>query len=273
MADVQASQAFALAGVSITPDVRASQFYALAGVLVPTQGIEAAQGYVLAGATFGMDIQTSQAYAMVAVLGRRANPVVRAWTYSLDGHDFYVLHLGDAETLVWDMTTLQWARWSTEGLARWRLVHGINWPGADNYAASYGSNILVGDDTLGVLYFLDPGLEWDEDAEQGSEVPTYFKRQATGQVVIRGATSQPCFEVMLTGSLGEASSLSDTVTLYTSDDAGHTYDDHGALTVTAGDYTGRFSWGSLGQMAAPGRLFRVEDYGAIARIDGLDLHE
>jgi hypothetical protein len=63
------------------------------------------------------------------------------------------------------------------------------------------------------------------------------------------------------------------LTLYTSDDAGKTYDDHGLVTVEAGNFDAEISWYSLGQMTAPGRLFKIVDNGAVARIDGLEMND
>jgi hypothetical protein len=33
------------------------------------------------------------------------------------------------------------------------------------------------------------------------------------------------------------------------------------------------SWYSLGQIQAPGRLFRITDDGAVARIDGMEMND
>jgi 2-methylcitrate dehydratase PrpD len=45
------------------------------------------------------------------------------------------------------------------------------------------------------------------------------------------------------------------------------------VTVTAGEFTPELSWYSLGQIGAPGRLFKIVDDGAVARIDGAPLNE
>jgi hypothetical protein len=63
------------------------------------------------------------------------------------------------------------------------------------------------------------------------------------------------------------------VMLEISDDAGVTFDDMGTVTVTAGDTSPELSWYSLGQITAPGRLFRITDDGAIARIDGMEMND
>lgn len=273
MTDARVTQLFPNVATSSDPVVRVSQFYALAGVKFPSPEVENSQFFVNAAVTYDMTVRVSQLYVLAAVRGRVANPQVRAWTFTLDGHDFYVLPLGDGETLVYDTHAGQWSRWASEGLERWRAIHGINWQGAVNYAASYGSNILVGDDTLGVLWLLDPTQGYDEDPRDGPDSLSYFKRHVTGQAVTRKTNAVPCFEVFLTGSFGSPALTGQGITLYTSDDAGHNYTDHGTLTVTADEWTPRMVWSSLGQITAPGRLFRLEDYGAVVRIDALDMSD
>jgi len=64
-----------------------------------------------------------------------------------------------------------------------------------------------------------------------------------------------------------------TVKLSTSDDQGHTYDDHDTFSISNADYEFRAEWWSLGSFSAPGRLFKITDYGALQRIDYLEMIE
>ena len=205
------------------------------------------------------------------VRGKIENPRVRAWSYTLDGHDFYVLKLGtEDKTLVFDLSTGQWSQWSSAEDPRWRASLGFNWRSSRRVPANYGSNVIVGDDSYGALWVLDPDYGMDEHLLDGDPVP--FPRVATGQMAIRGRLAQPCFSVYLSASAGSPAVTPSSVTLEYSDDSGETFADAGAIPVNSEDYTQEFAWRSLGQVRAPGRLFRISDDGALARIDSLDVN-
>ena len=94
-----------------------------------------------------------------------SKPQARVWTFSLDGHDFYVLRLGDSETLVYDLYSEQWVDWANFQKEFWRANNGQNWAGASKLAYTYGSDVVVGDDTYGLLWFLDPEQPYDQDPD------------------------------------------------------------------------------------------------------------
>lgn len=220
------------------------------------------------------NMQVSQVGAMVVVSGRIDNAKIRAWTFTLDGHDFYVLRLGDDTTLVYDVYSEQWMDWDSLGYAFWRPNNGINWIGGQLFAGAYGSDVVVGDDVFGLLYFLDPEQPFDQTPLDYAPVQErYFERITMGQVPIRGREVIPCFAAWLTTDMGDPAYLGAGVTLYTSDDGGETFDDHGTVTVTSGEFNPELSWYSLGQIEAPGRLFKIVDDGAIARIDGMEMND
>lgn len=218
-------------------------------------------------------LTVSQLGMMVIAGGETADPVVRAWTYSMDGHDFYVLRCSDLETLVCDLTTGQWFQWATGYNATWRLIHGMNWTGADDQLSYfYGSNVLAGDDTLGTLYFLNPESHYDDDPVLGLINPQPFERIVYGQISTRSVDGMSCPGVRLSGDIGsQPDTDNDTVNLEVSDDAGFNYSDFGSITMTAGEYKQRVEWRSLGQITAPGRLFRITDSGSLYRIDGFEM--
>lgn len=208
----------------------------------------------------------SQIEVIVVYRGRSTNPAVRAWTFTQDGHDFYVLRLGTGSTLVYDTYSQQWSVYGSGETNPWRAYTGRNWQGGRNLALPW-SDVIVGDDGNGSLYFLSPDDDTDDDPLTGATTPRTFRRQLTGQVVVKpGYASAPCYGVQLYGSIG-----SDTgdVTLAISDDLGVNYTDMGDVTLTGGEYNTRAHWRSLGSMVAPGRLFRITDDGALKRIDGL----
>lgn len=215
--------------------------------------------------------QVSQVGAMAVVVGRVADTKIRAWNFVLDGHEFYVLRLGDQKTLVFDLSTGQWHNWGTGITEKWNISQGINWLGGNSLASEYGSNVLVGSDYDGVLFILNPYAVLDEDVN-GTEGT--FERTVQGQLILRGYDRVPCFGVQLYGDIGKAWEAGDwTVKLETSDDLGNFYYDHGSITMDKDNYEQRIEWRSLGSMKAPGRLFRITDYGAFQRLDGLELIE
>lgn len=254
----------------------ATQAYVLAAAIWPAEAVSVSQLYKLAAAASSNTITNSQTYVLAACLGRTEDPRVRAWTYTLDGHDFYVLRLGSEETIVFDVSTGQWSTFGSGYGPLWRAFNGQNWLGADGLAGTYGSNIIVGDDGNGSLYFLDPDEDFDDDPLLGSEVQREFERVAIGQVLAKGYDAQRCFGATVLGSIGtqaEEDIPSRTVTLSMSDDVGRSYTDLGNITIPYDEYYTRLNWRSLGSIRYPGRLFKVVDIGALRRIDGLEVED
>lgn len=259
----------------LTSEIRATVAGALTILNFPTPYVYAGTvGTVVATSYLAGNIQLSDAGAIVVGDGRIANPKLRAWTFTLDGHDFYVLRLGDDISLVYDVYSEQWMDWSSPDLNFWRLNTGMNWLGGQRFGDSYGSDVIAGDDVHGLIYFLDPEQPYDQSPLDYAEIQEqYFERIVMGQVPIRGRDFIPCYALWLTTDMGNPAYTGAGVTLYTSDDAGVTFDDQGLVTVTEGDYSPELVWTSLGQMSAPGRLFKLVDDGAIARIDCLEMDD
>lgn len=250
--------------------VRATQAAIVAAGAFPASSVRATMANVTALIDANGDQErVTQALVVVAALGRTTNPRVLAWTFTLDEHTHYVIRLGTQKTLELDTKTGMWAIWGSSDGPLWRAFTGINWQGAGTLRG-LGSNVVVGDDGNGSLYILDQDAETDDDAIVGSDTQRPFTRKVTGQLAFRGRASVPVSKVELLGSVGQQASDSLTgVTLYTSDDGGQLYTDRGTIDVQPGDYGKRLDWRSLGSMRAPGRLFRIEDDGALKRIDSL----
>jgi len=276
-ASIDTSQVFSLSTAEYgRKTIRATQVGVLAAAIWPAETVSISQEHILAVGASSNTTEVSQAFVLAACIGRVSDPHVRAWTYTLDGHDFYVVRLGNDETLVYDLMTQQWSTFSTGYSALWRAFNGQNWLGADRIAAGYGSNVIVGDDGNGSLYFLDPDGDFDDDALTGSETPREYERAVIGQIVAHGYDAKRCFGVTVLGSIGTQLDSSDdyrTVNLAVSDDAGRTYIDSGDLTVPAEEYSTRLNWRSLGSIRYPGRLFKISDTGALRRIDGMDVDD
>jgi hypothetical protein len=220
-----------------------------------------------------VEIAVPQVRVLSLVRGRTKDPRVRAWTFSMDGHDFYVLRLGDTATLVYDLYSEQWVDWATLGLDFWRMNVGNNWSGGNRLATDKGSNVVVGDDTLGLIWFLDPNLPYDEHPRDTIDTPLYFERITQGQYPMKGRESLACYAAWLTADMGAPAYEGAAVKMEISDDAGRTYFDVGSVEVTLGVYEPQIAWYSLGQINAPGRLFRITDDGAVSRIDGLEMND
>lgn len=225
-----------------------------------------------------MPVRVTNAAVLVAVKGRTANPKLRAWTFTLDGHDFYVLRLGTMGTLVYDLYSKQWMDWDAFNEIYWPVNVGINWVDGqgvlDSASKPYGSNVLVGDDTYPLLYILEPEQPYDQAPDPLDPAQdVYFERIVQGQYPITGRQAMPCYVVWLTTDMGAPAYVGAGVKLEISDDAGATYDDMGTVNITPGENSPELSWYSLGQIEAPGRLFRITDDGAVARIDSLEMND
>lgn len=206
--------------------------------------------------------------------GRIADPRLRIWTASLDQHDWVFLRLGDHETLVYDTYSKHWYVWGDSDLEYWKANVGINWIGGQALALQYGSNIVVGDDNRGILWFMDPELPYDQahdPALEVQEIPN--QRIVQGQISLTGRQVFPVFSAFLSADMGNPAFVGSSVELFTSKDAGETFDSHGSISVTVDKFSPELTWYSLGSFFAPGCLFKIIDDGAIARIDSLDVND
>ena len=268
------SQGQTLATARVTAqELNVPQGATLVAYNVPTDSLQASFGNVSVAISQNADFLVSQAQVLAVVRGRIEDPTVRAWTFTLDEHDFYVLKLGNDCTLVYDLLAEQWYVWGSFESQLWRAYTGRNWLGGRGFADVYGSNILVGDDSNGAIYLLDPLGNTDDDAVEGGDRPRPFLREIMGQIPMRGYDMKSCYGVSLMGAIGETSDTTLTaITLFTSDDDGHTYDEHETINVEPDDWQARVDWNSgLGSFTTPGRLFLIEDRGALKRIDWLDM--
>ena len=210
---VQSSQFTALATSNFSAgDVRTSQFRGLTAINFPTEQIDVSDLEGLVTAKSVVDVRVSQVRALSAALGRRGQPRVRAWTYTIDGHDFYVLRLGDFSTVVYDTYSGTWATYTSSDLEFWRVSMGQNWMGGMSLANSYGTNVAVLDDTYPTIYILDPDYPYDDDPEL-DDTTIRFTRQATAQMPARGRAAIPCWDVFVQGDVGHPALTGDSANL------------------------------------------------------------
>ena len=266
--------------MTVTPDIQAPQGRVNVVYNFPTPHLHTEQAVVnVTMRETAANIAVGQLFVMAVVDGRVAQPLVRASTFTLDGHDFYMLRLGDTETLLYDTSTKQWVDWDGGGLPVWRANCAINWIGAKSIAYQYGNtDIVVGDDTWGLLYFLDPTQPYDDypDAAAATsfqQVP--FDRVIMAQSLAKNREFVTCYAVFLSGDNYGITALDFTpsVKLEISDDQGNTFTNVGTITVQPDTYDNDYRWTSLGQFGSPGRLFRITDNGILTRIDSLDMND
>lgn len=181
--------------------------------------------------------------------------VNRAWTYTLDGHTFYVLDLGAEGTFVYDTTTEQWSQFQTNG-SNWNFANGCMW----------GSRIVGGDLASTDVWELVPGATFD-NGTQNVEIA----HVATGGLTMRTRDYRSCDALRLALSWGEYQDpAAATISLSWSDDFGETFTTPTTISLTEGDFTSEITWRSLGSFAAPGRIFSITDVGGPLRLDGCD---
>ena len=273
MADVEVSEGKVSAIVSGVADgISVSRGYTMAVFNYPAETVSSSEFYLKTVVENRATVEASYARVFAIVTGRVASHRVRCFTFSLDGHDFYVLHLGQDTTLVYDLTTGQWMEWTTPDLNFWRANTGWNWisMGRTTFANGHTSNVVIGDDTKGLLWTLEPEQGYDESTRE-SKPNMGFTRRVVGGVPMRMRETQTVGAAYLTANLGEPQITAANVTLRTSDDNGNNWTDHGTITVDPGNFDQEFVWRSLGLIRAPGRIFEVTDDGATVRIDGLDI--
>lgn len=243
----------------------------------PTPEVQDSGARILLPVQRSIDIELSHERIFAIVKGRIANPALRIWTATIDGHDFVFLRLGDTVTLVYDLYSEQWVEWTSPQSGAWRPNTGMTWVGGQALADTYGSNTVAGDDTFGLLWFLDPELPWDENPDPlrpRQEID--FDRIVTGQVLASGRQYIPCYAIFLDGdNYGlTGAEFTPTIVLEYSDDQGRTFvsaESLGVQTDTTVDNP--YSWYSLGQINSPGRIFRVTDNGVMTRIDSMSMND
>lgn len=178
----------------------------------------------------------------------------RAWTFTLDGHTFYVLDLGSEGTFVYDVTTQQWSQFSTDATTpQWNMKSGVMW----------GQRIVAGDSTASTIWELVPGATQDNGAD--------ISHTVTGGLTLRTRVYRSCDAVRVAASFGQLDDPASAVfTLSYSDDYGQTWVTPSPITLTEGNFGDEIAWNSLGSFMSPGRLFQLSDVGGLIRIDGCD---
>lgn len=243
------------------PAIRSSQLYGLA-VYAPDQVeyVKASQLYALVPYTLDVyAIPHNSQVTELVVWGTNTGGAARsrAWTFTLDGHVFYVLDLGQEGTFLYDMTTKEWCQFITEGHEGWNIRNGVVW----------GSGRIAGaDSTDALVWELDPSAVLDDGFRDIEHV-------VTGGVTTRSRVYHSVEALRIAGSLGAIDQDSGAFfTMKFSDDNGNTWSDDFTVELVQNDFDGEIAWTSLGSFMAPGRVFEFTDMGGLLRIDGADIY-
>jgi len=179
----------------------------------------------------------------------------RAWTFTHDGHTFYVLDLGSEGNWLYDVTTGQWCEFITSGFANWDMVAGVMWD----------KRIVAGDRTTNDVWECSAAAAQDNDA-------LAVTHTATGVIPHRSRNKLTVGALRASVSPGQLTSgTTATMSLYFSDDGGSTWTGPFSVALTEGEYDAEVAYRALGSFAAPGRIFRITDVGGPKRIDGCDV--
>jgi hypothetical protein len=264
-AEIRASNARAVALGATSNELRTAQAFVTTVFNYPSAEVRASGAYITSMLGTSNQIRTPAAYVTVIVKGRSAHPELRAWTFTLDGHDFYVLRLGDDATFVYDVYSEQWVEWDGHGLDFWRPSCGMAWLGGRALAHTYGSDIVVGDDTWGLLWFLDPDQAYDDEPDPSLLVQQIeFERVVSAQVVASGREAIPCYALFLSGdNYGlTANDFTPGITLEMSDNQGRNFDTFDTLPVET-DLTvlNPYQWLSLGRYHSTRPHFPLHRHG------------
>ena len=228
------------------------------------------------------------------------NNRIRTTTFSINGHLFYKIDLGTDTTLLYDFTTKKWSYWSTDGENYLRPNQFVR---IKPYPTTY--NYIVSDNESGQFWYLDEDYKFDDaPGTEGDEV-SLIHTTVTAAIPMRMRNTVKCNELYLSGSKGNPSVnaifivdpdsyiLSDpyyvllyegyvqtispsvarpiSVSLEYSDDNGVTWSNPRYIDIIEDNFNQEIAWRSLGLIKAPGRIFRISDYGALKTIDGLDI--
>lgn len=216
--------------------------------------VECCQSLALVSNNIGVNAVLNVTQAALLVGWRSGVPTdlaANAWTFTFDGHAFYVIALGSQGTFVYDLTTKQWASFQTTGFdGVWNACYGVAW----------NNGTYVGDLQYGYLWKLDP----DSTVDEGWRTISYA---VTGLIAMRNRRHVRNDAFRLVASAGNVSEDGSILRLRVSDDNGNTFGPYHDIVLVSGNTTQELSWRSLGVVRSPGRVYEVSSEGGLRRID------
>lgn len=214
--------------------------------VTPTKEVVLAQG-----------VPTKISNESIEELLRNSNTFT-AWSFRTNRHDFYVLTT-DNETVVYDITTESWSRWSSYQSSKWKAVSGVQ-VNATTYAV---------DNTGSYLYTLSNSVN-DSDTD-------YIICEVSGFIPNGTNNSVVCNTVTLFLNYGASNTYLDgpIAEMTMSDNSGNSWTPYyqGQLGKK-GAYDATMRFRSLGSFGRPGRYFefRFSNLASI-RFDGATMND
>ena len=169
--------------------------------------------------------------------------------YDLDGHVMYGLHIRGRGTFMYDLMTTQWTKWQTADFPFWNAQYHVKWQ--DNY---YASAMFENQ-----LNLVNPESVLDDSFRTNTFV-------STGRLESHDREFVANPEAQIFGSVGLRGG---DVNLRYSDDEGATWSEYRTVTMEPGVRNANVMFYDLGSVTAPGRIFEIEDNGALRRIQSL----
>jgi hypothetical protein len=237
----------------ISVEQRVTEANILTAINIPAVGERVTQANGIVVAVPSTTLRTTETNILVAVLRGAEERLIRAWTFTQDDHDFYVL-LAASETYIYDKLTDQWC--SPDASGYWRGIDGCDWNGV---------NVCIDPDS-GKLYQIDPTGRLDYHTTPITSV-------VYGGLTERFRDIKSCFmaEVAISQAQPPLGIDGTTVNITLDSYDTITWTNHGSVSgVPIGSRMYPRYYG-LGLISSPGRLFRITDTGYARRIDGLNL--
>lgn len=174
---------------------------------------------------------------------------VLSFNYNLDGNFFYGIHVQGQGTFVYEMITGQWSKWASGSLELWNAQFHQKWNDTF-YAASLTDNTVVQIDPSSIL-------------DDSFRVNTF---RVTGRIESQSRRWVKNPDAQIFGSIGLRGG---DIELSYSDDEGDTYSTPKVATMVDGVRDANVMFRNLGSVKSPGRIYKIEDEGALRRIQSL----
>jgi hypothetical protein len=188
----------------------------------------------------------------------KSSNIVNAWTFKAAKHDFFILST-DAATLVFDLTTDTWCRWSTYGQPNWAALEGLQ----------------INDNTYVINGYDNTISKLSANNSDGSA--DFLVCELSGSLLTQSSKPAPLFTVDAFMNYGFSSSytVQPLVELRWSDDLGNTWSDYVQGQIgSRGSYDTFVSFRSLGLIRRPGKIIelRFSDVQSF-RLDGVSFND
>lgn len=211
--------------------------------------------------TTGGEPQIISDYGLAEQIRNSDPSALKAWTYSVDQHTYYILGLED-QSWCFDIANQTWQRASTIGFGYWRA--GL---GCDVSGNAYAADIYPGSN---VIWKVAPDRMLDGD-DPIIRTSTSFLELRDGKLA--------CGNISIVCSAGQALQVGQgsdpLVGLRWSDDYGQTWSDWRDIpSGRIGQYSYRVRWNRLGLIQSPGRFFQVRSSDPITfRLSDMRMNE